>query len=596
MTPQKRLRVHGAVWASILSTSAGVATAQEKPTIVRMDMLVNQRVPMRDGVTLAARVWKPVGDGRYPVVMVQTPYLSDETHLRARKFVAAGYVYVSVDRRGRGTSEGKFVPLADSGRDGADAIAWLARQPWSDGRIVTRGGSYRGMVQWQTLAQAPSALVAAVPTASVYPGWDFPAPRGIPLPYMASWLAFTEGTARNALVFRDSLYWRDKFLRVHRGEVTFDQLARISGAPEGHFQRWLAHPGYDEYWRSINPKPAQYAKMTPPILSITGYFDGDQEGALRYYEEHQRFAPKARAQQHVLLIGPWDHAGTRSPRKSVGGLEFNPRSVLDLDALHIEWFDHVLRGRRRPKALAGRVNYYVIGAEEWRSAPSLDAVADEEWTLYLSSGGAAMDSLFASGKLIEEESSDDGPSRFRFDPRIDREPEDWATREPPQDGYISQDDALRPDRLFFHSEPMTRSRTVCGRINLEAQISIDVRDTDVEANLYELTARNRLRWLGGDRMRARFRKGYDRERLAKPGALDTWNFNRFWWTCRRLEVGSRLRLVIGPSDSPAWQKNYNTGGRIGFERPSDAQVATITLHHSRDRPSILRLPTASSPQ
>ncbi len=567
------------------------ATAPE-PTLVAMDMIVDARVPMRDGITLAARIWKPIGAGRHPVVMRHTPYLSDETHLRARKFVAAGYAFVSIDRRGRGVSEGEFVPLANSGPDGADAIAWLAKQPWTDGRVVTMGGSYRGMVQWQALAQAPLALAAAVPTAAVYPGWDFPAPRGIPLSYMARWLSLTAGRADNEQVFGDSLYWRDKYFRVHRGEAGFDQLAKISGAPNDRFQVWLAHPGYDSYWQAINPTPAMYARMKPPILSITGYFDGDQEGALRYYDEHMTHGARSAARRHIVLIGPWSHAGTRYPQSKLSGLKFAEASVLDLDALHIQWFDHVLRGKARPKVLADRVNYYVIGAEEWRSAPSLEAVASDEWTLYLSSGGATMDSLYASGRLVDAPKDNEPPSVYLFDPRINREPQDWAMRKPTNDDYVTQDDALRPGRLIFHSEPLARPRTVCGRMTFDASIALNVPDTDVEVTVYEVTARNRLHWLGRDRVRARFRRGVDRPQLAEPGKVETWKFERFWWTCRRLQAGSRLRLVVAPVDSPNWQKNHHTGGRIGFERPADARVAAVSLHHSRRRPSVLRLPIA----
>jgi putative CocE/NonD family hydrolase len=283
-----------------------------------MRITLDARAPMRDGVALSARIWRPSAPGRYPVVMQHTPYLSDEAQARARKFVAAGYAYASIDRRGRGTSEGRFVPLEGSGADGADAIAWLAAQDWSDGRVVTMGGSYRGTTQWQALAYAPPALKAAVPTASVYPGWDYPAQRGIPYAGIAQWLAFTSGRASNMQLYGDEVYWREKQLRAHRGEVTFAQLAAISGAPQDAFAAWLSRP--NSAWQAVNPSPAQYAAMTPPILTITGYFDGDQDGALRYYDEHQRHAAPAARDALLLLIGPWDHAGTRYPSKEVGGL------------------------------------------------------------------------------------------------------------------------------------------------------------------------------------------------------------------------------------------------------------------------------------
>jgi uncharacterized protein len=568
----------------------GPSTTPPQTVPLAMDMQLDARVPMRDGIALSARIWRPSKAGRFPVVLQHTPYLSDETQARARKFVAADYVYVSLDRRGRGTSEGTFVPLEGTGPDGADAIAWLARQPWSDGRVVTMGGSYRGMAQWQALAESPPALKAAVPTASVYPGWDYPSPRGIPYSYMAQWLAFVDGRASNAQLFGDEAYWREKFARIHRGETTFSRLAETSGAPQGHFTRWLDHPGDDGYWRKVNPTPAQYARMTPPVLTITGYFDGDQDGAMRYYDEHQRYATVDAAQRHLLLIGPWDHAGTRYPRDKVNGLTFGPRAVLDLDRLQIEWFDHVLRGRPKPQALAGRVNYYVMGAEEWRSAQDLASVAPHRWTLFARADGARADSPFASGRLADAPADAEPPSSFVFDPRRDTQPADWALRPVDDASFVRDDDALRRPQLFFHSEPLTRARTICGRIVFDARIAIDVPDTDVRVELHAIDAENRMVWLGGDAMRARFRADAGRESSTETGAVLPWRFDRFWWTCRRLDAGTRLRLKIGPVDHPYFQKNLNTGGRIGYERMADARVATIMLHHDRAHPSVLQLP------
>ena len=582
----------GVAFAQTTASGSSVTPPQTVP--LAMDMQLDARVPMRDGITLSARIWRPSKAGRFPVVLQHTPYISDETQARARKFVAADYVYVSLDRRGRGTSEGTFVPLEGTGPDGADAIEWLARQPWSDGRVVTMGGSYRGMAQWQALAESPPALKAAVPTASVYPGWDYPSPRGIPYSYMAQWLAFVDGRASNAQLFGDEAYWREKFARIHRGEATFSRLAEISGAPQGHFTRWLDNSGNDGYWRKVNPTPAQYARMTPPVLTITGYFDGDQEGSMRYYDEHQRYAAADAARRHLLLIGPWDHAGTRYPRDNVSGLTFDPRAVLDLDRLQIEWFDHVLRGKPKPQALADRVNYYVMGAEEWRSAPDLASVAPHRWNLFARADGATADSPFASGRLADTPADAEPPSSFVFDPRRDTQPADWALRPADDASYVRDDDALRRPQLFFHSEPLTRARTLCGTIVFDARIAIDVPDTDVRVDLHAIDAENRMVWLGGDAMRARFRADAGRESSTEAGAILPWRFNRFWWTCRRLDAGTRLRLKIGPVDDPYFQKNLNTGGRIGYERMADARVATITLHHDRANPSVLRLPVVEA--
>lgn len=581
----------GWMLALVFAAAAPLAPAQTPPAgdvrLLAMEMDADVRVPMRDGTTLSMRLWRPGAPGRYPVVLQHTPYLSDETQSRARRFVAAGYVYASLDRRGRGTSEGVFVPLEGTGADGADAIAWLAAQPWSDGRVATMGGSYRGTTQWQALAQAPDALKAAVPTASVYPGWDYPAVRGIPYAYSAQWLAFTSGRSSQAQWFADEAFWREKFLRVHRGEVPFARLAEISGAPVARFAQWLRRDA--AAWDAVNPTPAQYAAMRAPILSITGYFDGDQDGAMRYYAEHTRYASADAAARHLLLIGPWDHAGTRHPTREVGGLRLGEAAVLDLDALQIAWFDHLLRGAPRPAALADRVNYYVLGEERWRGAPSLEAISRSELRLYLRADGAEGPRLAAAPGPRQP------PSHYLYDPRLDYQPADWGLRSPRRDAFAGDDDGTRRPRLRFASAPLPVARTVCGRIRLDAWIGIDTPDTDVLAELHARLPDGQVVWLGEDKIRARFREGEAQARFPAAHRVLPWRFDRFWWTCRRLEAGSQLRLSVGPLDNPYYQRNFNSGKAVGEETRADALPATVRLHHDRRYPSVLRLPLADSP-
>ncbi|MGL5001832.1 MAG: CocE/NonD family hydrolase [Casimicrobium sp.] len=556
-----------------------------------MDIDQYVRVPMRDGVALSARIWRPAKAGRFPVIMEHTPYTADRGQRNARKFVDAGFVFVSVDRRGRGDSEGKYLPFENTGVDGADAIAWLAAQPWSDGRVVTYGGSYLGATQWQTLAQAPKALATAVPTASVYPGWDFPVVNGIFSSYTARWLSFTAGRTGNLELFGDTTFWNEKYLEVYRGHFRFNELAKISGAPDDRFQRWINHPGYDAYWKSINPTQAQYQAINTPILSITGYFDGDQRGATRYYSEHQQFGNVESKRDHILLIGPWSHAGTRVPVAELQGLKFDQKSVLDMPQLHIDWYNHVLRKAPRPKILADRDNYYVMGKEDWRSAPSIDRISNHSLELYLQRGKNSAESVFDSGQLLAKPPAVDAPSQYQFDPRLDTTPKDWPSQKPATEAFIRDENAMRGDRLFFHSAPLQTATTVCGQIELEAFIEADVSDTDVSILLMEVTKENNLIYLGNDSMRGRYRHGAEKnEQALKPGVVEPWRFNQLWWTCRELKAGSRIRLTIAPLDSPLSQRNYHTGGKVGFESVKDARVATVRIHHNEKHPSRLRLP------
>ena len=133
------------------------------------------RVPMRDGATLAADVYRSSAPGRYPVVLTRTPYNKTGAALlkEARAFVARGFIYVAIDVRGRGDSEGEWRPYRDEGDDGYDAIEWCAAQPWSTGRIGTIGRSYAGYNQWLAAVRRPphfAAMIALAPMADPFNG------------------------------------------------------------------------------------------------------------------------------------------------------------------------------------------------------------------------------------------------------------------------------------------------------------------------------------------------------------------------------------------------------------------------------------------
>src|SRR5512146_1167497 len=156
------------------------------------------RVPMRDGVHLAADVYlppSPADDGdRWPAILMRTPYLksSEATLDAARYYTSHGYAYVAMDVRGRGDSEGNFVPYVNDGRDGYDTIEWLAAQPWSDGVLGTIGGSYPGCIQWLTALEQPPHLRAMI--VSVSPSDPFVEdPTGEQSPMHLCWLHYVSG-------------------------------------------------------------------------------------------------------------------------------------------------------------------------------------------------------------------------------------------------------------------------------------------------------------------------------------------------------------------------------------------------------------------
>jgi len=569
--------------------AAGPFAAADEPAPVHITL--HQMVPADGNSRLAATIWRPAGgDQPLPTVMVMTPYISDETHERAMRFARAGYAYVSVDVRGRGTSEGRFTPAYGNGPDGAAVIRWIRKQPWSDGRVATRGGSYRGMVQWQVMAEHPEGLAAAIPTASVYPGHDVPSPNGIMMSYTARWLAFVSGKTRNGELFADNDYWRRQYVDRYLDQVPFATLAPLAGTNRDVFLKWLDHPAYDDFWKAYNPTPRDYAKINLPILTITGYFDGDQPGALRYYREFMANAPEAARREHYLLMGPWTHHGTREPAAEVGGSKFPDNATPDMDQLQIDWLNWVLKDGERPDLLKDRVTYYVMGgnADEWRHADSLEALSPGSRKLYLSSPEGEPKSVFEAGTLTPDRPDQQDDDTYRYDPRELKE-HDTLLEDNSERFLVDPRTAYGDNVLVYHGAPLAEPLTIAGQARLVANVAMDVPDTDVAAEIQAILPDGSTLVLGDDAMRARFRNGPSPE-LVKSGEVNRFVFDDFFFTVRQLPAGSRLRLVVYPLDSPAWLRNLNSGGRLGYEKIEDARVANVRLKIGGEQASYLELP------
>lgn len=589
-----RISISLLLFVGLSLVSPAPARADDPVAAQAMDVNLLQMIPMRDGVHLAAAIWKPANMTKpLPVVMVLTPYIRQEGQTRAAKFTQAGYVYVTVDVRGRGDSEGVYRPLYGNGPDGADVVEWLAKQPWCDGRVVTHGGSYRGMVQWQIMAQHPEHLVAAIPTAAVYPGYDFPTTHGVENPYVAQWLAFTSGHISNDAVFNDGNYWQAKAEALYLAGRPFADLAEAAGPNKKAFLEWIDHHGYDAYWAAYNPTVQQYAGIHIPILTITGYFDGDQPGALRYYREFMRDASADAKAHHYLLMGPWDHAGTRYPQKQLGGLSFADNSVLDIDQLQIDWLNWVLKGGKRPEALSDQVNYYEWGegADVWRHAPTLAALTARTERLYFSSPDGDASDPYHAGHLVAAPLKDEQPDGFVSDPTKRREHTALAAEAAIQDPLVNPINTLGGDRVIYVSQPLPEAETLAGWPRIVVSLSMDTPDVDVAAELEAILPDGKMVVLGSDVLRARFRDR-EHEQLVKPGSIDTYTFDEFYYMVRRLPKGTRLRAIVAPVDDPGVEPNFNSGGRLGYEKAADARVAHVSVHLDAAHPSWLELPLA----
>jgi putative CocE/NonD family hydrolase len=519
---------------------------------------------------------------------VLTPYVAQTHHEQGVYFAEHGYPFLTVDVRGRGNSEGRFSPATEA-RDGHDIVEWIAQQPYCNGQVGMWGGSYMGYVQWAAAKEFPPHLATIVPVASPFRGVDSPIRNNLFPTFTMRWLTLISGHALQDKIGGDKSFWTRKFRQWFESGAAFKELDTFLGNPSALFQEWIQHPQQGGYWDSYNPTSEQYAKLCLPILTITGAYDGDQPGALMHYQEHLKSCSVAARERHYLVIGPWDHSGTRTPKQEFCGLKAGPASLVDLPKLHLQWYAWTMQGGAKPEFLQKHVAYYVMGAEKWRYADTLEAVTARSQPLYLQSAGNPTD-VFNSGSLTAEPVTSSEPDHYIYDPCDVSLAELESTVDPENRIDQRMVYASAGKHLIYHSAPFGTDTELSGFFKLSVWISIDQLDTDFRASVYEIGIDGSAIQLTADWMRARYRESFREEKLIGTRAPLRYDFERFTFVSRRISQGHRLRLVIGPINSIYSQKNYNSGGAAFEESIQDSRPVTVRLFHDEAHPSALYLP------
>ncbi len=530
------------------------------------------RIPMRDGVTLAADIYRPANPGRYPVVLMRTPYNKngDAILKEARAFAGRGYVYVAVDVRGRGDSDGDWRPYFFEGDDGYDAIEWCASQSWSTGKIGTIGRSYVGYNQWVAAVRKPphlAAIIALAPMADPFEDVWITGPGGVPTPTMISWYHLT---ARNVMQNMDAVDW-DR-LNWHLPLLTMDEAA--GRGPNPRWRDMITHSTRDAWWDPLRYQN-QFDKVDVPALHITGWYDDTQRATpMNYVGMRTRGATPETRDRQKLVIGPWPHA-INSTRK-LGRLDFGPTAVIDLFQLQVDWFDRWLKGKA-PAKPDPRVHLFAMQTNRWFTA--------DDWPI--PSTVFTKHYLRATGRLTTTAPSDDPPDRYRYDPA---NPTPFLT-EPSFAQLGGPDDyakaALRKDLLNYTTARFTKPALLCGPISARIFAASSAVDTDFMVKLLDVWPNGYIQRLNDGMVRARFRNGWERPELLEPGKVYQYDID-VWSTCQTILPGHRLRVEVASAAFPKFDRNPNTGEAIGMS--ARIQAADQTIYHDRERPSYVVLP------
>jgi putative CocE/NonD family hydrolase len=580
--PTTRLRTLLGVAAGLTIGLWGILSAQAvKPEELQPEMTIesNRKVPMRDGVQLALEIYRPKEEGRFPVVLVRTPYGRKGNEQQARPFVGSGYVYILADVRGRGDSEGEFTPYANTGEDGFDLIEWAAKQPWSTGRIGTLGGSYSAWIEWHTALLRPPHLAAMVSIGTTGdPGTDIfvSGPSGLPSPTLISWFYFVSGR-RN-----------QKIGAVDWGKTVWGlplyNLDETVGRANPNWKAQIEHVAGDRWWDSIRYQN-KLAGIHVPVLHVTNWYDDVQGATLTNFAGVTTGGPREVRAAQKLIVGPGGHSGAVAK----GPVDFGPAAKFDLGADVTRWLDYWLRGIHNGVPAEPAVHVFRMGENAWHD--------EREWPIrrarllryYLDSNGRANT---ADGNGILSEKHAVGPAdKYSYDPAkpvvFITEPDFRQIGGP--DDYRAVE--RREDVLVYTSAPITKDTAVCGPIRMELYASSSAPDADFTAMLLDVWPDGFAQRLTDGMVRARFRNG-----ISKPSFIETGRVYKYhielWNTCQTFKQTHRIRIDISSSAFPKYDRNLNTAEPLG--RGTQMRVAEEIVQHTLRYPSSVVLPVVAS--
>ena len=514
-----------------------------------------------DGATICAVVMHTAA--RLPTLLQFTIYVDSAANVAdVRRSVDHGYAGVIAYTRGKACSPQTPVPYVHDGADAAAVIDWIARQPWSDGRVGMYGGSYSGFTAWAALKYEPHALKAIMVGAPVAPAIDVPMEGNVVWNFLYPWPFYTTNnkTLDNATYF-DNARWQKLNREWYVSGRAYRDLDRIDGTANPLWNEWVAHASYDAYWRSLIPNGAEFSDIDIPVLQTAGYFYGGPGAAVYYFTQHLAHNPAAR---HYLVIGPYDHPqaqrGVVTARgdtiKVIAGYETDPVARINIVAdLRYPFFDWVLKGGPKPALLADRLNYEVMGANVWRHAPSIPAMSNGRLRFYLN----------PTLRLSRERALPDSAIPLRVDLSyrgdVDTILPGGAVRDTAVNAYLA---------LVYVSDPIAEPTEVSGLYSGHLEFVTNKRDFDLSAQLFELTPDGHYMQLPPFQVRASYNRDPATRRLLTPGARETMDFTAQRLISRRLEPGSRIVLVIGPIKGPGQQINYGSGKDVNDETVQDA--------------------------
>ena len=486
-----------------------------------------------------------------------------------------GYIFVAQHVRGREQSSGDVADFGDYTtdiQDGYDAVEWAAKLPGANGKVGMIGHSDEGRLVWYAAVSNPPHLAAISPTAASPDPW-------VVVPYAA--MAFGPINVDWACLMRGRTM-DPNTAELDIGEaITHLPLAtlpqRLGCGDVPLWDRWIAHPTLDRYWRT-HAATTYIDKVRAPVLSMAGWHD-DSRGPT-YYTDALLKQPHHPNWHIVMGVGA--HKGV----DYVTG-DFGPQARYAYRDLQLRWFDHYLLGRNNGVDTLPHLDIFVPGDNTWRRENEWPLARQRLTNWYVSSGGHAQTSA-GDGVLDTLPPTGAAVDTFTYNPA---DPTPYLIDSRELEESLNEDytalNASRPDALVFTSRPLTKPMEVTGEMTATLWAASDRLDTDWTVMLLDVWPDGHAERVQDGLVRARFRKGMDREVPLVRGHVERYDID-LWFTSMVFPAGHRLRVSIASALFPKYDRNLNTGGNN--ERDTTFVVAHQRVLHDAAHPSHIVLP------
>jgi len=573
------------VLSILVSVFISPQTISAAEKVFEVEVRTDVKIPMRDGVQLSAHIFLPKAEGKFPVILVRSPYgKGDEKNGDGLFYASSGYVFISQDCRGKGASQGQWEPFLNEDADGRDTQKWVLNQPWCNGKIGTSGGSYVGFTQWMPAPNAGEhlkAIFCVVPLIDTYGDAAYVG-GAFNLALMMGWGSMVSYGPGEAITI---LGWgSNDWNRAYR-TLPLCEWDRVINRKVQYLRDWVAHPHFDDYWAKRGVRN-RWQDITVPIFAVGGWYDIFAKSVFDHINAVKSTSRSLQARNHQhVLIGPWGHGISQSGK--VGDLDFGKDSVIKLHEIQTEWFDYWLKGNDAGVYKWAPFRIFVMGRNQWRDEQDWPLERTRFTPYYFHSRGSA-NALKGDGRLSTVKPGNESFDRFEYNPD-DPVPTLGGCNlvgcpAGPRDQTRAEN---RNDVLVFTSEELKTDLEVTGPVKVILYAASSARDTDWTAKLVDVHPDGRPINLCDGIIRARYRELPRNPELIQPGKIYSYEID-LWVTSNVFLAGHKIRVEISSSNFPRFDRNPNTGADFG--KSAEIIKATQTIYHDMEHPSHILLP------